>query len=369
MDAFNRDHYVPILFTKAGERDALGQIDDAKKRRFTPLFVAHPIDWDFDLDQPKKTVDDHLKKLPADLKKTWGKRAAFIDVLHLDEETMADGRHPLEWMVTEASKIQLELVPVVSPSRSAESLEAARTLLGSGTSADVCLRLEAEHWPVPPQSQEIDALLDHLGAKKSNTHLMIDLRDNTGSSSLFALNTALQSLSMPAEWKTVTATATAMPQTLPLGQGLHEIPRQEWLNYRQLVDNERYGARQPTFGDYAIAHPDPFAEVDPRYLQISGKLKYTCNSKWLFGRGTLFKGTQGRSEGGEAIRPAARAISAHNEFTATHCGSEPWITAAASDGPTGMPRTWVTVGTQHHLLRVLDQIESINSQGANVPGS
>ena len=35
MEAFGVNHYVPVLFTKAGERDALGEIDEAQKTAFT----------------------------------------------------------------------------------------------------------------------------------------------------------------------------------------------------------------------------------------------------------------------------------------------------------------------------------------------
>lgn len=358
MDAFGNNHYVPILLTKAGERDALSEIEQGRRASFTPLFVVHPIDWDFDRDQRKKTIDEHLSKLVVDLQKAWPGGHAFVDVDNFDEETMEDGRHPLEWIVAEASTVGMELVPVISPSRTAEGIQAIENLLRAGSCTDICLRLEAEHWPVPPQSEEIDSLITAVGADKSQVHLVIDLRGETAAPSRFALIAALQSLATPAEWKTLTVTATAVPQAPPATRGLHEFPRQEWLNYQDLVSNGRYGKRQPTFGDYGIAHPDPFEEINPRFLQISAKLKYTCNDKWLVGKGDLFKGTGGRSAGGEAIRPVARAISVHSEFTPNHCGSEDWIVAAAADGPTGNPQVWVKVGTRQHLQRVLDQIGS-----------
>jgi hypothetical protein len=199
-------------------------------------------------------------------------------------------------------------------------------------------------------------LLDDIGVERSSVHLVLDLRAETARSALFALTTGLRTLATPAEWKTLTVTATAIPQTAPEGRGIHELTRQEWLNYQDMVHNNRFGERQPTFGDYGIAHPDPLADIDPRMLQISAKLKYTSDDKWLLGRGGLFKGTAGRSGGGEEIRPVARAISARDEFTQGHCGAEEWIVAAADNGPTGAPRTWVKIGTWHHLLRVLDQM-------------
>lgn len=358
MDAFGSSHYVPILFTKAGERSAVAGLDDAVKDAFTPVFVIHPIDWDFDLDQPKKTVDEHLSKLPSELQKAWDGRPAFIDALLIDNDLMADGNHPLEWIVTEAASIGLPLIPVVSPDRSSDSFAAVRNLLESGTCSDVCLRLEADYWPAP-QVQQIDALLGEIGAERSAAHLILDLKDGTAQSSYFALTAALESLAAPSDWKTLTVAATAIPQAPPPSRGLYEITRQEWLNYQRLVADGRYGSRRPAFGDYAVAHPDPLADaepINPRFMQISAKLKYTCEDKWLIGKGGLFKGTGGRGVGGEAIRPVAADIAAHAEFSAGHCSTEEWISSAATTGPTGAPKTWVEVGTRHHLCRVTRQL-------------
>lgn len=355
MDAFGANHYVPVLFTKAGERDALKSLDDEAKKRLTPLLVVHPIAWDFEHDRPEKTIDAHLAKLPAALIKAWGTRDAFIDVRHVDGEEMENGTHPIEWLVAEARKEQLTLVPVVAPSSSPEYIAAVARL--TRRTPEVCLRVDAGEWPVAPQDTMIDAFIKQLGVRKQDVHLVLDLRDETEESARFALAAGFRGLATPRLWKTVTVTATAMPQVTPPGRGIHEVRREEWANYRDLIDNRKYGVRRPTFGDYGISHPDPFADIDPRLLQISAKLKYTTDDKWLLARGGLFKANGGRSGGGEEIRPVARLLAAHNEFTRNHCGAEKWIIAAAAgSGSVGNPQTWVKIGTWHHLMRVLDQI-------------
>ncbi|AMU70035.1 beta family protein [Mycobacteroides abscessus] len=358
MTAFAANHYVPILFTKAGERDALSEIPDDQKSSFTPLLVVHPIDWDFDNDQPKKRIDDHLIKLPKQLTDSWGKRKAFIDAMHVDREIMSDGSHPVTWMVRTAHQTGLTLIPVVAPSRSSASIAGVRQLIKDGLTTEVCLRLEVDEWPVlpAPEPDPITVLIKELGVSRESVHLVLDLRNETARPSLFALTAGLRSLATPAEWRTLTVAATAMPQTAPDGHGVHEIPRQEWLNYQDLLLNNQFGDRKPTFGDYGIAHPDPLADIDPKVLQISAKLKYTTDDKWLLGKGGLYKGNAGRSGGGEQIRPVARAISAHDEFTPQHCAPEDWIVAASQNGPTGNPRKWLTIGTKHHVQRVLDQL-------------
>jgi Beta protein len=64
--------------------------------------------------------------------------------------------------------------------------------------------------------------------------------------------------------------------------------------------------RLPTFGDYAVAHPDPSrGDVDPKVMSISAGLRYTIDDEWLVAKGGLYKATGGRSLGGEAAIPVA----------------------------------------------------------------
>lgn len=355
MHAFTPNHYVPVLFTKAGERDALGAITPSRKASFTPLFVVHPIGWDFDKDAPEHSIDQHLAKLPSALATSWGTRSAFLDAAHVDEHVMADGRHPLEWLIAETAKLSLELVPVISPSHSPDYRRAVRRLVATG-STEVCLRLEVVDWPVLPLPSGIDELMSSIGVRPADVHLVLDLRGQTGSAASAAVTGTLNRLAHSADWKTLTVAATAMPATVPPGRGVHVIPREEWASYASMVSEGSFGSRRPTFGDYAISHPDPFADIDPRVLQISAKLKYTAERDWLIGRGGLFKGNAGRSGGGQEIRAVARELVARTEFTTRHCGADEWIVAASGTGATGAPRTWVKVGTWHHIERVLDQI-------------
>lgn len=356
VEAFSDHHYVPVLFTKAGERDALDALDATTKDSFTPLFTIHPIGWDFDNDCPAKTIDQHLMNLPRELAKVWGNRPAFIDGVYVENESMSDGSHPIEWMVRTARSEGLELVPVVSPGNSSDYQAAVARIVKADDVSEVCLRLQVSDWPIPPMDISIDAFLNSLGATRATCHLVLDLRAEVGASATFAVQNALPNLPNVASWKTLTVIATGMPEQLPQGRGVHVLPRSEWTSYLATVTGRKYGSRRPTYGDYVISHPDPLADIDPRFLQISAKLKYTVDDSWLMARGGLFKANGGKSGGGAEIRPVARALVADPRFTRSHCDGETWIVAAAGTGSTGGPRTWVKVGTMHHIQLVVDQI-------------
>lgn len=353
MQKFNARHYVPVLYTKAGERWALKEIEDADKDRFTPLFVVPPIPLDPDDGNPVKTSDDHLGKLPARLAVEWGSRPTFIDGYHVMDEVMADGRAAIEWILDEAMAAGLPLVPVVSPRHcSSAYVTAVQRRLARDETGEVCLRLWVDEWP-GLHDGSVGAFLDGIGVSLEETHLVLDLGDDTSPAAAIAMSSTLTGLPDPWRWKTVTVTATAMPAGMPSsGAGVDVIERQEWINYQSMVVAQSYGARRPTFGDYAVTNPAPLGGVNPRVLQIRAKIKYTAGDTWVVSKGDLYSGT-----GGPAIWPAAQQLVSRPEYTPGHCGAESWIDAAAGKGPhTGNPTTWVKIGTWHHVLRVLDQV-------------
>src|SRR5260370_39656683 len=66
-------------------------------------------------------------------------------------------------------------------------------------------------------------------------------------------------------------------------QAISSIPRREWTLWRELVSKRSLG-RMPSFGDYAIAGPQP-SEVDPRIMRPSASIRYTTDESWLILKG------------------------------------------------------------------------------------
>ncbi|AQS55264.1 beta family protein [Novibacillus thermophilus] len=68
---FEKNHYVPILKWKKGEQGAIEELDPDIKNGLTPLIEVPPIDWDYENEQPKRTIDEHLEGLLTVLKELW----------------------------------------------------------------------------------------------------------------------------------------------------------------------------------------------------------------------------------------------------------------------------------------------------------
>jgi len=84
--------YMPILKWRQGEYQALLRLDDGVKDAILPLFVIPPVEYDFEDEKPKKTVQEHISPFALRYKTKWGKRLSLID-LHesLELELMDDG--------------------------------------------------------------------------------------------------------------------------------------------------------------------------------------------------------------------------------------------------------------------------------------
>jgi hypothetical protein len=356
---FDHRIYVPVLLTKRGERSALRDLPPSIKDLITPLFVAAPIDWNFDKEEPAKTIDRHLESLGKDLAECWGTAPAFLDLVFIDPaERMHGGAHPLFWLVTEANKSGAALVPTVAPMRDPAYRQAAAACVArDGRGA--CIRLSPAEWPSSSGLAVLNALLAELGIDPEQADLVLDLGEEVVASpslSLAAVRNEIAVLPYLGRWRSLTVAGAGFPKDLSgVGRGLSMIERVEWTLYEALLAGPAVPV-VPRFGDYVVANPDPFMDVNPRLLSISAALRYTVTGAWLVAKGELFKGAGGSGLGGAALVPVAAAIAAHPAFAGRgHCEGDDWI-AGGAGGTGGNPERWRRTATNHHLTHVAEAV-------------
>lgn len=358
--------YIPILPTKAGELSALGDLPAGVKAGFSPLFVIHPITFDFETDMPSKTAVQHVSGLGKKIATAWGTDRAFVDSIFLSDEPVPDDfRDPVQIVIDDAAREGLKLVPVVRPDQSlGHTTVAARTHRDTGVGT--CVRLSPRHWPTSPsRTQALDELLIGVGVSPIDTDLVLDLGAEVHSDLATELvNMALRSLSHAEEWRSLTLAGGSFPTNLSQIQKdrLTRLPRLEWRLFSHVrTEAAAAGLRIPTFGDYAVAHPDPSTgDVDPRVMSISASLRYTIDGEWLVAKGALFKGTGGRSLGGAAAIPVAQMIASAPEFCGrNYSAGDAWIDQTSREATNGgSPQTWRRVGTNHHLTLVTESLST-----------
>lgn len=358
MESFDERVYVPILLTKRGERSALELTIPGVIDLLRPIFVVPEPDWDHDNNMPKKRVEDHVSSLPAELVKTWGTGDAFLDTSLLSDEPIFGGSHPLLWLADTCAGLDLELTPVVYMDSSDEYVAAAADIAARGYGA--CIRLQADHFLLGGSSTPLDDLLNDLALSPEEAHIVLDLADDVGAFAGRAALAEINAFPYLDEWASLTVAATAIPDSMPSGgSSVHSIDRQDWRIYNAICAAPP--KRMPTFGDYGVNGAGQGIDLDPKLMSISATLRYACNGEWLISKGGLYKGTGGRSLGGAAVPPAAKALIAESEFVSGHCQFEDWIEEVASGASGGSnPEAWRKWGTLHHLQLVTEQVATLH---------
>jgi hypothetical protein len=357
---FNHRHYVPILKWKMGEYQALNRLTGPVKDRVTPLLEIPPVGFDFETGREKESADDHLGDFGKRLKSKWQARPCFVDLRYLPAHTrMVGGRHYVD-VVFETARVEAcAAIPVLSFSNDAAFIAA----VGRVTHLDrrgVCLRLTLSDFDRPALATDIENILRPLVGGWAEADLVIDLGTPNYIPIAVYVRTMSTLLSMvPAlnRWRTLTIAGTSYPQSVAgLIAPFQIIPRYEWQAYSAFVRMLGHEARIPTFGDYAVAHPD-LVEMDMRMIKPFAKLRYTIDDNWHVARGTPV-----RTHGFGQYRQMCATLIAQPYFSGpAYSAADAYIAeCAAGRVPTGNLSTWVWVSTNRHLTKVVDDLASLH---------
>ena len=286
---FNSNHYVPIIRWKRGEQKALSELDSTLKDKMTPLIEIPPIDWDFENDCPKKTIDEHLKNLATQIQESWNKpNVIFIDAFQVcldDDEVMADQSHPLEYIFQVLYNKEIKAIPVTSRERGNNYQKAVNNII-SKYNTGYSIRLYDEDFD--DIDSNIGWFLHQFDSNLAEVDIIIDYKYIDSKTPVGRMSKlvagAILSLPYIEEWRTFSFTATAFPENLsefPSGTN-GNIIRTEWLIYKKLLTTKL--TRYPAFGDYIISNPE-YAKIDPRFMRMSANIRYTADDEYLIFRG------------------------------------------------------------------------------------
>ena len=356
---FGRDHYVPILKGREGEYGALQTLAPSTRQALTPLIEIPPIPWDFAEEKPAKSIDQHLKKVGQKIGRAWDSgRRLFVDLLWIpDSEHMADGPHPLSYIFQALRGRSVEAIPVVGLLRGDEYLRACRAIVNQD-GRGVCLRIQREDFAdFDDLGVTVRRTLNEVGSTVQNSDLIFDLRALSPNGPNLDVDTVIDLVNrLPrlTEWRTFTLAATSFPQNLTglPASDVSFVPREEWVLWTELSLQHRRISRLPTFGDYAISHPEP-SEVDPRVMRPSASIRYTCSAAWL-----ILKAKNLRDHGYEQFHEVSRVLIQRREYCGPRFswGDQYIDDCAAKRVGTGNLTTWRKVGTSHHLAFVVHQV-------------
>lgn len=343
--------YTPVLKAKQSECIALRRVNPKLKPLMIPLFEMQPRD-----------TPHLLMRTVTQMEKSWEKHLPlFLDV---DKKYLASNE--AEAVENHATALErgrksgYNIIPVTGLRRS----ERYQGNISSAVQQDrrgVCLRLENEDWlDVSELNTKIDKILSNLGVIAGEMDLILDFGaflPSQAGTIVTSATTTINNLKLVSELRNLVVTGTAFPASLNVAPtSVKTIPRSEWIVWLELrkIYKKNLIKRMPIFGDYIIVHP-VFPEIDFRYVDISPKIKYTTESDWIYIRWKpSIKGDY------SGFHDVCNLLLAQTQYSGSDfCWGDNRISQCSkSPVDTGNPGQWTTIGINHHLTFVTEQLAS-----------
>lgn len=352
-----KDMYVPALRWRQGEYQALARLAAAAKARIVPYVTIPEVEFDFELWQPKKTVQEHVHPFAARFNAKWGQRPAWVGIHpSISDKPMGDGRDIFTYVFEALRTFQANAIPAVSLDASPlMAASVAAIVAADGLGAMISIRLE--DLMKPDARMRIEALAASLGLLLDEVDLVVDLgAPNFEPYSAFAgaLIVAMQKLGDLHAFRNFVVIGTAIPETFKdVAKGADQLPRHDWLFYQALLGKMPTGMRKPNYGDYTIVHPE-FAPIDMRKIKSAGKLVYTTTTAWEIRKGGAFR------DNPEQMHGHCASIVASGKFSgAAFSIGDDYIAkcAAGTAKPSNQP-WWKFVTINHHITQVLGDLST-----------
>lgn len=352
-----KDMYVPALRWRQGEYQALARLGSSSKDRIVPYVTIPEVEFDFELWQPKKTVQEHVHPFAARFIAKWGQRPAWVGVHpSISDKPMGDGRDIFTYVFEALRALQARAVPAVPLDASRVTAASVGALIAlDGHGAAISIRLE--DLMKPEARTRIESLAALIGLSLDDIDLVIDLgAPNFEPYNAFAgaLITALRKLGDLHAFRNFVVISTAIPETFKdVAKGADQLLRHDWLFYQTLLSKMPVGMRQPNYGDYTIVHPE-FTPVDMRKIKSAGKLVYTTPTVWEVRKGGAFRDHPGQ------MHDHCASILASGKFSgAGFSTGDDYIAkcAARTKGASNQP-WWKFVTINHHITQVLDDLST-----------
>lgn len=350
-----KDMYVPALRWRQGEYQALARLAATAKNRTVPYVTIPEVEFDFELWQPKKTVQEHVHPFASRFNAKWGQRPAWVGVHpSISDKLMGDGRDIFTYVFEALRAFEANAMPAVPLDATPTMVATVAGIVATdGLGAAFVVRLE--DLMKPDARTRIEALTTSLGLSLDEIDLVIDLgAPNFEPYNAFAgaLIAAMQKLGDLHAYRNFVVIGTAIPQTFKdVARGADHLVRHDWVFYQTLLGKLPTGMRQPNFGDYTIVHPE-FAPVDMRKIKSAGKLVYTTSTAWEVRKGGAFRDNPGQ------MHDHCASIVASGKFSGAGFSSgDDYIAkcAARTAKPSNQP-WWKFVTINHHMTHVLNDL-------------
>lgn len=353
---FNQSHYVPILKAKDGEFDALAAIPSSIRSTLTPILEITP-------PTKKRTWEQHLDSMAKKAARSLESQLFLVDARWLVNAPAIANRHALEYFCSYLFEMGCSPVPVTQLRNNVAYQNAVRDC-HMHMYRGFAVRLEAIDFAnTDSTNQQIDSLLSLLQLTPSDLDLIIDFRSISAEQAPYLVSIitlVLNSIDVIPECRSLAFTASSFPYDLSNieSQSINDIPRVEWAVWNELRKNADKLSRMPSFGDYAVSHPEL-----PEDLGFppnrAAQIRYTLDETWRIYKGYGIR-TPGKGGSDQIYTLCRHLVNSDVYYGKKYSEGDQYIynCAEETDGP-GNGTTWRRVGASHHITIVLNQLSSL----------
>jgi Beta protein len=358
-------NYMPVMKAKGGELDALKHLhrgrvflDDVEKpsqhQGLCPLLEIQPVlvDDPGDSNEVATIATDQSKKL---LKaKGSNVEPFFFDLSPVYLQiSLAYALEYLRSLMKESKSAMPVLTnalddPLFLDEVKVQIVESNRP---------VAVRVNADQLNEETWEDSARDLADSVNAIEA--HLVLDFATTIPNAAYVAY--VIQTMKDIKRWASITVAGASFPQDMSgLVIGPNRVVRKEWALWQDL--RVRQLKVRPIFGDYTVSNPI-LPDVDPKFMRIAAKIKYTANGDWI-----VFKGRDVKKHSFGQFHSLSQQLAALPEFrgAAFSWGDDSIEQCAKHTTGSGNMRTWVAIGTNHHIVTVLEQLATLPAVSAPV---
>lgn len=353
--------YRPILRFKRGEKTALENLSQHQKASTKPLLNITAHDYS---PSPGSTVDNafdmRIIQDANSLNDTWSGFSAAVDMGDIDPDAQCEGdTHPLRRFFDHlnSSDDRTEISPVIRLSNNDNYVATAASICRDFRVSPV-FRLTPDDLAEADINKFLTDILHVCDIDAAHAEMIVDMSyiDTTGRSIITAKG-ALETVPFSENWASLTLVAGSFPENLSgFSVGPHTIERHEWAVWQA---NNRVAGREVLYGDYATIHPVLEEGLDPRTMNPTASVRYTYEDTWILlrGRGTRTRGGPGFTQFYAHAKTVHEMPQYRGESFSFGDGKIARIHRREENQ--GNLETWVSIGVNHHIAEVVDQLASL----------
>lgn len=368
----SENYYVPLLRWKAAEQSALSNLlaQNIDEKQFTPIVEINPDSFHFPSETSLNVINE-LTAVAKSINKYWLNNPIFVDLnllpnsyLHLQK------RNPISILSNMLNGCIFKncMIPVAKLKKNKNyhnAIKKAHLLHDNG----VALRIEVDKIISSKVSSQIKDFLGIHELSLSKVDLIIDVKESN--LSLIGLEQLYSRIPFLDEWRNLIVLSGAFPPTLgDLRHGENFIERGDWLWWTKGVKAlVRKGERLPIYGDYHI-RPSIYRVYSPeekKKLDTTASIRYTSNNDWVVFRGKSIRRSTEKNKQflAHSVMLVDQDYYCGKDFSYgdNYCYEKAQELSSYSGVgklKTGNTSTWLTMGINHHLTFVVNQLASFS---------